>query len=362
MAIRMIRYAKSLYSTPSRLALAFQVSDREECGKQSKHRKRSPNVFPRTSPTVALTNVDLARETYRLPTPWTQRRCSLAPVHLRESCAASGPRMRHGGGVSIVVTAPAWFAAVLAEVDETFIETGSTPRLARSPPLRPAAHRSRVPPLHSPRQVRHPRRSPRRLATGTEHPGAIVTTHAVDPQQWPTPDTALESVHQLTPTAPRAFLSSGLPHYRRITTEQSTLPSPAPTSGSRRRQLPDCGCDACDNGSADLLTEHDDTIRTVAPGAASFTPLGPSATSLTRDAIGCVGSGDHNEARLDPDQPHPPTSALDGTPLEASGAFLTRFHLEADLRSFEPGSGSRPCELRGDPAAHHREPRHRNAP
>lgn len=227
--------------------------------------------------------------------------------------------MRQGGGVSIVVTAPVWFAAVLAEVDETFIETGRhtpawpAPRPFGQPPTAAEYRRCTPPGKYA---ILDARLTAWQQVLTTR---GIVTTHTVDPQQWPTPDTALESVHQLTPTAPRAL--SLLVGYR--TTDGSrlniNLAVTSPHLGAVVfAKLPDCGCDACDNGSADLLTELDDTIRTVASGGVIHA-LGPSGF-ITRDATGCVGSGDHDEAWLDPDQPAPPdVRRWAGRPWEPSG-------------------------------------------
>ncbi|WP_435747175.1 DUF6226 family protein [Nocardioides sp. SYSU DS0663] len=54
--------------------------------------------------------------------------------------------------------------------------------------------------------------------------------------------------------------------------------------------LPDCGCDACDWGSADLLRELDDWFLTVARGGVLHARSDGASITQTRD--GWAGSGD----------------------------------------------------------------------
>lgn len=207
--------------------------------------------------------------------------------------------------MSIVVTAPAWFAAVLAEVDQTFLETGRDtpawpdPRPFGQPPAEAEYSRYTDPGKYA---ILDARLTAWHQVLTTR---GIVTTQDVDPRQWPTPDVQPDSIHQLTPTAPGALAL--LVGHR--TTDGSRfgidLAVTDPDHGDAFLSgLPFCGCDACDDGSAALLTELDDTIRTIASGGVIHA-LGPSGF-ITRKATGWASSGDHDEAWLDPEQPAPP--------------------------------------------------------
>ena len=61
--------------------------------------------------------------------------------------------------------------------------------------------------------------------------------------------------------------------------------------------LPDCGCDACDDGSAPLLEALDDWVLTVARGGVVHATDG--ASHVTRTISGWRGSGDPDPAWLD---------------------------------------------------------------
>ena len=61
--------------------------------------------------------------------------------------------------------------------------------------------------------------------------------------------------------------------------------------------VPDCGCDACDSGSADLLEVLDGWVLTVARGGVVHARLGDR--SATRTLHGWSASGDHDRSWLD---------------------------------------------------------------
>lgn len=67
--------------------------------------------------------------------------------------------------------------------------------------------------------------------------------------------------------------------------------------------IPDCGCDACDSGSADLLQQLDDWVLTVVRGGVVH--AGSADASVSRTFHSWQGSGHCDAAWLDPDVPAP---------------------------------------------------------
>lgn len=68
--------------------------------------------------------------------------------------------------------------------------------------------------------------------------------------------------------------------------------------------VPSCGCDACDDGSEALLEAVDGWFVTVARGGVVHARDGEQ--SITRTTNGWQGTGDADEAWLDPSAPPPP--------------------------------------------------------
>jgi len=69
--------------------------------------------------------------------------------------------------------------------------------------------------------------------------------------------------------------------------------------------VPDCGCDACDSGSADLLRTVDGWVLTAARGGVLHARRG--ASNITRTLDGWKGTGSHpEESWLDGSLPNPP--------------------------------------------------------
>lgn len=69
-------------------------------------------------------------------------------------------------------------------------------------------------------------------------------------------------------------------------------------------RLPMCGCDACDDGSEELLEELDGCFVTTAQGGVVHVSEGER--SITRTADGWQASGDADEGWLDASAPLPP--------------------------------------------------------
>lgn len=67
--------------------------------------------------------------------------------------------------------------------------------------------------------------------------------------------------------------------------------------------IPDCGCDACDSGSADLLEQLDDWVLTVVRGG--IVHARSAGASISRTFHGWQSSGPASEAWLDPHVPMP---------------------------------------------------------
>jgi hypothetical protein len=67
--------------------------------------------------------------------------------------------------------------------------------------------------------------------------------------------------------------------------------------------LPDCGCDACDTGSADLLDELDGWVLTVARGGVVHARAGEAFATRSRD--GWCTAGRALDSWLDPSAPVP---------------------------------------------------------
>lgn len=67
--------------------------------------------------------------------------------------------------------------------------------------------------------------------------------------------------------------------------------------------VPDCGCDACDSGSADLLADLDGWVYTVARGGVVHARRGEHTATRTRDGLASANRGD--ASRLDEPSPAP---------------------------------------------------------
>lgn len=67
--------------------------------------------------------------------------------------------------------------------------------------------------------------------------------------------------------------------------------------------IPDCGCDACDSGSADLLQQLDEWVLTAARGG--IVHARATGASISRTLHGWQSSGPASEAWLDPHVPIP---------------------------------------------------------
>jgi hypothetical protein len=69
--------------------------------------------------------------------------------------------------------------------------------------------------------------------------------------------------------------------------------------------IPDCGCDACDSGSADLLATLDGWVLTVARGGVVHARSGRARVTRTIDGWQGTGGGDPMLAWLDSSLPVP---------------------------------------------------------
>lgn len=79
--------------------------------------------------------------------------------------------------------------------------------------------------------------------------------------------------------------------------------------------LPDCGCDACDSGSADLLATLDGWVLTVARGGVVHARSAGASITRTIDGWQSTGGGELLQSWLDLSSPAPPGVARwAGTP------------------------------------------------
>jgi len=181
---------------------------------------------------------------------------------------------------------PAFFDALLAAVDRAFAVTGA------GTPGWPDPHPGRVPLDEEYSRVSHPGRY-RILEARVEAwvqvlaEAALAETHPAPAQPWlaaPRPPSGWVSLRRITPTRP-----DGL-----TLLVANTLVDAAPfgldiaiaRGGGRPvflAAVPDCGCDACDRGSADLLSALDGWVLTVARGGVVHARCAQSWTTRTFD-------------------------------------------------------------------------------
>ncbi|MFC6042983.1 DUF6226 family protein [Nocardioides hankookensis] len=186
---------------------------------------------------------------------------------------------------------PPWADDLLAEVGRAFVETGATT------PGWPDPHPDRHPLEEEYSRVLDPGKY-RILGTRLDAWARVLDERDVAAEER-------EGLRRsLVPTRPGALTLVAL------TTEVDGAPYgldlglPDGAGGAARIDLlPDCGCDACDSGSADLLEVLDGWVLTVARGGVVHAQ-GPGG-SVTRMLDGWQGTGQIDERWLDGARPPP---------------------------------------------------------
>jgi Family of unknown function (DUF6226) len=191
-------------------------------------------------------------------------------------------------------TRPAWFDVLLAGVDRAFVVTGA------DTPGWPDPHPDRNPPEEEYSRVSDPgkyRILDARVDAWVQvlAEAGVAATHQVPAQSWiaaPRPPAELRRVRQVTPVRPGGLtllfattLVDGTPFGLDVAT----------VSGGGRPvfldPVPDCGCDACDSGSADLLGTLDGWVLRVARGGVLHARSGQSYVTRTLDGWASAGGG-----------------------------------------------------------------------
>jgi hypothetical protein len=195
---------------------------------------------------------------------------------------------------------PAWFDVLLARVDRAFAVTGA------DTPGWPDPHPDRNPPDEEYSRVSDPRKY-RILDARVDAwvqalaEAGLAEARDVPAQPWiaaPRRPVDLLRVRRITPMRP-----GGL-----TVLFATTLVDAAPfgldvaiAEGEGRpvflEPVPDCGCDACDSGSADLLATMDGWVLTVARGGVVHVRSGESYATRTVDGWQTAGGG--HESWLD---------------------------------------------------------------
>ncbi len=232
--------------------------------------------------------------------------------------------------MSIVVTAPAWFAAVLAEVDQTFLETGRDtpawpdPRPFGQPPAEAEYSRYTDPGKYAILDARL-----------TAWQQVLTTRHRHHARrrlpQWPTPDVQHDSIQQLIPTAPGALalLVATAPPTGRGSASTSLLP----TLTTEMRSSPGCPSADATPATTDPPTYSPSSTTPSAPSppAASSTPSAPRIHYPRSHRLGQLRRPRPSLAST-PSNPRLPTS--DGGPDAPGNRLLTPDRLGS------PASGS----------------------
>lgn len=207
---------------------------------------------------------------------------------------ASGPPLR-----------PAWFDPLVAEVDRAFEVTGA------DTPGWPDPHPDRDPPQDQYSRCLDPAKyrilDARVDAWAQALAPRSVSMHDVPAEPWldsPVRQEGHLRVRRLSPAAPDGLalllantVVGGEPFGLEIGIAQVGMPT------AYVDLVPDCGCNACDSGSADLLATLDGWILTVARGGVVHARSAHARSTQTVD--GWQGSGAAARAWLSADSPVP---------------------------------------------------------